>query len=1382
MSFTFPAAYSIGTPSVTLTGADGTATSSVSGQVVTITRSGSGSITAASTAITVALTGIANPTAAGNTGTFALNFLDGSSVSLDTGTSPLVTIVAGSLATISVSPATASVTVAGSQSFTATGADAYSNAVSISPVWTQNCGGSITAAGALTAGTTAGSCLVTATVGAISNTAAITQIAGSLATLSLSPASPSVPVGTSQAFTPSGADAFGNAVSVSPTYSTSCGSITSGGTFTAPTSVGSCVVTATVGAISGTVTITVPAGALSVISQSPTSATVTVLASQIFTATGRDSYGNAISINPTWSSTCGSINGGTFTAPAAVPNTCTVTATVGAITGDAPITVVSGSLTELATSPTDSKTNAVSVYVISFTNAHPWPAGGKATVTFPAGYSISDPFATLSGADGTVTTTASGLIVSLTRASDGSATSAGGKTTIAIGGVKNPASDGSPGSLAIVLKDANGNIIDTGSAPSASIISSTLSVRGVSSGSHPSSQWRAVNVVAVSWGAPEDATTSGYSWAMDGEPDDTVDGSNRDTSFSGLKDGSHTFKVKAKSLAGAWGPVASLPSILIDTIAPSLPSITSSSHPAGGCTQKTAGTFAALASDSNSGLHDLPFGYSLDGAAIIRTVGSSLQLGALTDGAHKLTIYAYDRANNRAGTDYNFKVDTSAPTFTMSSPAYSNAKSVDVVWSALDTCANISNVQFEVQAPGGAWKPLAVSGTSGTLSTVTIDTVAPKAPTSIAAFPQRSGSVRLSWAPAQDDRSGVDHYVIYRTVGPGSFERLGEVNGTSFQDVLYQAGMKLAYAVRAIDRAGNEGLSGLTGDTGRPIITGPKDAPAGLAVAGLQKGIIAKAPIVLTWMPVLGAHDYAVISAPTAEFAPDEVQRLGITTLTTFTVSDPRDGKLHYAVFGRDIKGEEGASATVSFILDTLPPASKASAARESPPTIRVTWTAQDSGAGVKGVDLYVLEDGKAARRFAQGMPADGVTTFPGQPGKAYRFFSQAIDAAGHLQAREFMADLADAVSTVSTKAVQATPESMKQLKVTIRSNKVLDLNQPFYATDEDGDGWPDSFVDPSGVLKAYRQLSLNSAQKAFLVGELGSELRNGDQFALWDPTLDQMIPVEVTVPLAEPVVARDDHGRFVSTVRVDKGGWILIPVTDIAPDRALSTVLRSDDTVLESEYFWKDGEGRVMLLDDPSQEYRIVYADGGVPAGPGGFSWAWLLAPLMLGAALVAWVELPSVPQLARRGETPAGVTWKLRHCTACHAALPRLERVVRGLHHCRLSSRVVHKRHWWTGAALSDRLHWHRGREQRAPLSQKIRKVRGIAHEITPASKRMNRSKALPRIDHEHGRNADPQAPDGPRPPERTKPGLGDRVQANRKGDASLGARLRRQRRKGA
>jgi hypothetical protein len=274
-----------------------------------------------------------------------------------------VTVTAGPLASITVTPNPATLGVGAQQQFTAVGRDAAGNVVAITPVWsTTDPPGTINAAtGLFTAGNTLGTFAnsVRATSGAIFGTATVNVTAGPLATITVTPNPVTLPIGGQQQFTAVGHDAGGNVVAITPVWSTTSppGTIdATTGLFTAGNTVGGFPnsVRATSGAIFGTATVNVVPGPLATITVTPNPETLAVGAQQQFTAVGRDAAGNVIAITPTWSTTNppGTINAGSglFTAgntAGTFPNS--VRATEGSIFGTATVTVTAAAPGPLAT-------------------------------------------------------------------------------------------------------------------------------------------------------------------------------------------------------------------------------------------------------------------------------------------------------------------------------------------------------------------------------------------------------------------------------------------------------------------------------------------------------------------------------------------------------------------------------------------------------------------------------------------------------------------------------------------------------------------------------------------------------------------------------------------------------------------------------------------------------------------------------------------------------------------------------------------------------------------------------------------------------------------------------------------------------------------------
>ena len=157
---------------------------STSGIVITATiASGSGILTnaTATTSASGAAT-FSGLTLTGAAGSWTLQFSAGGGSGYTPVNSSPITVNAGLLSTITVSPSAPTLTPGLTQQFTAVGKDASNNVVSIAPTWSvANGGGTITGTGLFTAGNTAGNFAntVRAQSGAIMGTASVLVTAGS---------------------------------------------------------------------------------------------------------------------------------------------------------------------------------------------------------------------------------------------------------------------------------------------------------------------------------------------------------------------------------------------------------------------------------------------------------------------------------------------------------------------------------------------------------------------------------------------------------------------------------------------------------------------------------------------------------------------------------------------------------------------------------------------------------------------------------------------------------------------------------------------------------------------------------------------------------------------------------------------------------------------------------------------------------------------------------------------------------------------------------------------------------------------------------------------------------------------------------------------------
>jgi hypothetical protein len=255
---------------------------------------------------------------------------------------------------VEVHPPTLTLSAGEEFAFTATGYDAFGNAIAITPVWELTADlGTLTPAGELKAQRT-GAAVVRATVGQFSGQASVIIKPGTLTALTIDPAGPVVlSAGESIALTISGQDAFGNVIALTPTWSQSetLGTLGVDGLFRAE-KVGTTDIIAQSHDLRASVQVSITPGKLAKIALTPPTTTILAGETLPFKATGLDAYNNEVPIQPTWRVTddIGDItDAGKFKALQAVSGQ--IIATAEGISSTAQVTVQPGPLTLLKVTP-----------------------------------------------------------------------------------------------------------------------------------------------------------------------------------------------------------------------------------------------------------------------------------------------------------------------------------------------------------------------------------------------------------------------------------------------------------------------------------------------------------------------------------------------------------------------------------------------------------------------------------------------------------------------------------------------------------------------------------------------------------------------------------------------------------------------------------------------------------------------------------------------------------------------------------------------------------------------------------------------------------------------------------------------------------------------
>ncbi len=259
-----------------------------------------------------------------------------------------VTVANAPVASVTVTPAAASVVTGQTVQLAATPKDANGNPLSGRVVtWSSNNTSAATVDGSgLVTAVAVGSATITATSEGKSGSASITVTGVPVASVTVSPASASVQAGQTVQLTATLKDANGNVLTgrtvTWSSNSTTVASVNSSGLVTAKVA-GSATITATSEGKSGTSSITVTPVPVASVTVAPASGSVAVGSTLQLTATPKDANGNPLSGRViTWSSSDGTVatvNGSGLVRGVAAGGPVTITATSEGKSGTASVTV-----------------------------------------------------------------------------------------------------------------------------------------------------------------------------------------------------------------------------------------------------------------------------------------------------------------------------------------------------------------------------------------------------------------------------------------------------------------------------------------------------------------------------------------------------------------------------------------------------------------------------------------------------------------------------------------------------------------------------------------------------------------------------------------------------------------------------------------------------------------------------------------------------------------------------------------------------------------------------------------------------------------------------------------------------------------------------------
>jgi plastocyanin len=280
--------------------------------------------------------------------------------------STVMTVSPAVLQSIAVTPANPSVAKGLTEQFTATGtySDSSTQDLTTQVTWASattsvatisNSSGSQGLATTVSTGTSK----ISAAMGGISGSTTLTVTAAALESIAVTPANPSIAKGLTQQFTATGTytDSTKQDLTSQVTWAsadTTVATITAAGLATAKAT-GSSKISATMGSISGSTTLTVTAAALESIAVTPANPSIAKGTTQQFTATGTysDNSTQNLTSQVTWASATTSVAtiSAAGLATAKGTGSSKISATMGSISGSTTLTVTAAALESIAVTP-----------------------------------------------------------------------------------------------------------------------------------------------------------------------------------------------------------------------------------------------------------------------------------------------------------------------------------------------------------------------------------------------------------------------------------------------------------------------------------------------------------------------------------------------------------------------------------------------------------------------------------------------------------------------------------------------------------------------------------------------------------------------------------------------------------------------------------------------------------------------------------------------------------------------------------------------------------------------------------------------------------------------------------------------------------------------
>lgn len=478
-------------------------------------------------------------------------------------------------------------------------------------------------------------------------------------------------------------------------------------------------------------------------------------------------------------------------------------------------------------------------YTFRFPRPVPWPIRAAIRISFPQGFGFTSRTSATLDSCGQGSTSELGTRTAIVRQAPSEVCSSP-EIRIQLAFVTNPSALGNTSGIEVQVLDNGGNVtrfsttvgIDLKPAPDRTPPSAVGLVTSDAFRTYP--QWSNKRIGRIRWGAATDANgTAGYSYALDGPSDGTIDTTSTQADLV-VQDGDHMFRVAAIDTSGNVGPVTEF-RFRLDTEPPPVAGVRAEGT-IGNCVREAPATVRWNATTDNRSGPAANYAVRM-GAGPAAPTPERHATVPLGPGITTVTISWFDNATNFANRSLSLRRDLWGPEGRfLALPSVLNG-TVNATWTSRDDCAGTVSYRLDYRSDdadeyvllyqgGRAWSlfspptgldgvfHLRLTGTdrlgrvgNATLAKVLVDRSPPSPPLQLSAASGPFGSIHLRWTKGSDDGSGIANYEIQR--GPaaaGPFQRLATTNATAYIDAAATVNTTHHYRILALDGAGNRGL------------------------------------------------------------------------------------------------------------------------------------------------------------------------------------------------------------------------------------------------------------------------------------------------------------------------------------------------------------------------------------------------------------------------------------------------------------------------------------------------------------------------------------------------------------------------------------------------